>query len=351
MDEESDTKSKVTISDLAEKAATKEPEPKPKKRIGLGIMLTVLVLLLVGGALAAGYLWGNNTVKPANNTGTNNSTSNSNTDEETELTDATLKKDISNKVATLHGRKSDDGAINLSSFTTGPLGPIVYKELSSEDKLRFVLDLILSNGSYNTISQDERALVESLIAGDPLKYVGLSVNNSANYDYYSNIKSLPIETVKTKYYDLFGEDPEILKETRGRIVEACSLYVYSEENNSYIHFSPSGCGSPAAGLGSEKFFYVYDYTSLSNNIYVYIAAGSAGVNFTQNASGVQQVDSYFVSVGLDENSPIYKKLTDGEEGYDFQIDESNYQDFSKYRLVFERNDKGTYSFKRAEKIE
>ena len=180
--------------------------------------------------------------------------------------------------------------------------------------------------------------------------MGLSVNNSANYDYYSNIKSLPIETVKTKYYDLFGEDPEILKETRGRIVETCSLYVYSEENNSYIHFSPSGCGSPAAGLGSEKFFYVYDYTSLSNNIYVYIAAGSAGIDSTQNAEGKQQINGYFVRVGLDADSSVYKKFTETEL-QNFQIDASNYQDFTKYRLVFEKNDKGTYSFKRAEKIE
>lgn len=76
MDKEKDNSNieeKVTISDLAEKAATmKQEEPKPKKRIGLGIMLTVLALLLVGGALATGYLWGNNTVKPIDSNGNEN---------------------------------------------------------------------------------------------------------------------------------------------------------------------------------------------------------------------------------------------------------------------------------------
>ena len=76
MDKEKDNSNieeKVTISDLAEKAAAmKQEEPKPKKRIGLGIMATVLIILLVGGALATGYLWGNSTVKPADNTGTSN---------------------------------------------------------------------------------------------------------------------------------------------------------------------------------------------------------------------------------------------------------------------------------------
>lgn len=62
----SNIESKVTISDLVEKAAAmKQEEPEPKKRIGLGIMVAVLALLLIGGALAIGYLWGNNTAKPA----------------------------------------------------------------------------------------------------------------------------------------------------------------------------------------------------------------------------------------------------------------------------------------------
>lgn len=78
MDEEknnSSIKPKVAINDLAEKTATEDP--KPKKRVGLGIMLTILVLLLVGGALATGYLWGNNAVKSTAATETSNSTANS----------------------------------------------------------------------------------------------------------------------------------------------------------------------------------------------------------------------------------------------------------------------------------
>ena len=340
---------------VVEPAKTKPAaEPKPKKRVGLGILVTILVLLLIGGALAIGYLWGNNTVKPATTTETNNSTTTTETTtaEEVELTDATLKKDISDKVATLHGRKSDDGTISLSSFSTGPLGPIIYGDLSPEYKLRFVLELLLNNNAQ-PLNQSERALAESLIASNPSKYVGVSANDPnfsvKNYDYYSNVKSLPIETVKAKYYDLFGEVPEILEETRGRIVETCSLYVYSEENNSYIHFSPSGCGSPV--VGSIDLFYVYNYTSLSNYIYVYIAVGSAGADLVQNAEGVHQTDGSSVRIGLGTESTVYKKFADAEEAQNFQIDASNYQDFTKYRLVFEKNDKGTYSFKRAEKIE
>ncbi len=76
MDKEKDNSNieeKVTISDLVEKAATmKQEEPKPKKRVGLGILITILVLLLVGGALATGYLWGNNTIKPIDSNGDEN---------------------------------------------------------------------------------------------------------------------------------------------------------------------------------------------------------------------------------------------------------------------------------------
>ncbi|MDO4889184.1 MAG: hypothetical protein Q4A25_00610, partial [Candidatus Saccharibacteria bacterium] len=328
---------------VVEPAKTKPAaEPKPKKRVGLGILVTILILLLIGGALAIGYLWGNNTVKPTATTETNNSTTTTETTttEEVELTDSTLKKDISDKVATLHGRKSDDGTISLGSFSTGPLGPIAYKDLSSEDKLRFVLDLLLNNNAQ-PLTQNERTLAESLIASNPSKYVGMSANTTnfsvENYDYYSNVMSLPIEVVEAKYYDLFGENPELLEETRGRIVEACSLYVYSEKDKSYIHFNPVGCGSPVvAGMLD---FYVYSYTFSGKYVYVYIATGLSNLN------------DYSIHTGLDIDSPTYKKFTSVEETQNFQIDASNYQDFTKYRLVFEKNDKGTYSFKRTEKIE
>ncbi|MDO4889185.1 MAG: hypothetical protein Q4A25_00615 [Candidatus Saccharibacteria bacterium] len=66
---------------VVEPAKTKPAaEPKPKKRVGLGILVTILVLLLIGGALAIGYLWGNNTIKPIDD---NAQSSNSKTNNET----------------------------------------------------------------------------------------------------------------------------------------------------------------------------------------------------------------------------------------------------------------------------
>lgn len=60
---------------VVEPAKTKPAaEPKLKKRVGLGILVTIFILLLIGGALAVGYLWGNNTSKSATTAETNNST-------------------------------------------------------------------------------------------------------------------------------------------------------------------------------------------------------------------------------------------------------------------------------------
>ena len=150
MDKEKDNSNieeKVTISDLTEKAATmKQEEPKPKKRIGLGIMVTVLILLLVGGALAIGYLWGNNTTKPTNNTTeTNNSTTSSgptaepeSNKTETTATEPTesFKPLTFNADAIVNGDANQSYRVDISDrigFTDGGAGYALYVSADSNN--------------------------------------------------------------------------------------------------------------------------------------------------------------------------------------------------------------------------
>lgn len=338
MDEESDTKSKVTISDLAEKAATKEPEPKPKKRIGLGIMLTVLVILLVGGALALGYLWGNNTAKPANNTGTNNSTSNPNTDEEAELTDATLKKDINQKVAYLHwinGVTEDPTKIVRMSGYNSPLEKIYTNSIDDDRKIETVLLSLSTNFTpvHINLTPEEYVVAKSLL--EQRKYdVPAPENESIDNTISQRVTVISADVVSRRYYDLFGEE---LSHHSLSVPAICANIYYSESTNSYLRF-PVMCGGTSAGQDAmlqEKI------TKQGDNVFVYYRASSAVPDLIANDFSFQEERT--AVNGISDLGDIATNLIN-----DMKNNPSNY---AEYRLVFEKNDKGTYSFKRAEKIE
>ena len=222
MDEESDTKSKVTISDLAEKAAAKEPEPKPKKRIGLGIMLTVLVLLLVGGALAAGYLWGNNTVKPIDDNAQSSSskTNNKTTTEPESSTSTDIVKDSVISVAEAEkilekyiGTGNGVQAIPYSAF---------YSTFSSnfDDQQKAFL-------AYGSIDRDEKENIECV---DERYEQGLCSGRSISY-----------ELINKKYQSLFGDYSTIEKQNYS--FKNFIYLVYDDKIDAYREFVFAGGGT------------------------------------------------------------------------------------------------------------
>ena len=128
-------------------------EPKPKKRVGLAIMLVVLVLLLVGGALALGYLWGKNRSQGVTNSQSETSTDNGNstqatdnTESQTEETAATEDTQVIllEKLKMLHSAANVANAYddNIITHTTSySYIPALYdNSLSDSMKVSIVLD-------------------------------------------------------------------------------------------------------------------------------------------------------------------------------------------------------------------
>ena len=109
--------------------------------------------------------------------------------------------------------------------------------------------------------------------------------------------------------------------------------------NEYF-YTNSACGDTAFNH-IEK--YVYKVTVKENYVYVYAAVAYNYFNDGLNSNGITYL-----------NSKIYKNLEKEEYSGntdDFELNENNYQEFSKYKITFEKTDEGDYIFKESVRIE
>ena len=324
-------------------------EPKPKKRVGLAIMLVVLVLLLVGGALALGYLWGSNNQGQSQNSSSNPNSSSNNEEtnstpvqQEVELTDATLKKDVNQKVAYLNwvNNVADDATKVIEKMVryNSPFEQIYTNSMDDDRKLETVFFSLSSNFTpvHVNITPEKYAVAKSLLEQD--KYnVPASSDESIENVISQKVTTIDADTVAQRYYDLFGE------ELNPRSISApaiCSNIYYSQDTSSYLRF-PFMCGGTSAG---EDIILQEKITEQGDNVFVYYRASSAVLDFIANDFSFQEgrtaIDGISTSADLGNiKTNLVKDM------------ESNPSKYAEYRLVFEKNDKGTYSFKRAEKVE
>ncbi len=109
----------------------------------------------------------------------------------------------------------------------------------------------------------------------------------------------------------------------------CPMLFYSDEIEGYYIASPCG------GTGYDsQYTYIYNKEIKDGKVYVYVAYG------IEDCCGQNNVYTDY-----DKDHKYKGKVDD-----DFEINEKNYQDFSKYRFVFEEKD-GNYVFTAIEMIE
>ncbi len=87
--------------------------------------------------------------------------------------------------------------------------------------------------------------------------------------------------------------------------------------------------------------YVYNVTIKENKVYVYVAVGF--ISFPLQNDGMEEVKVNFYT-NLEKEEYL-------ENTEDFKINENNYQEFSKYKITFEKNNQGDYIFKESVRIE
>ena len=152
-------------------------------------------------------------------------------------------------------------------------------------------------------------------------------NPPKDNDYAYFVGQLSLSAIENEYYNLFGEKIDISKEFEG----SCAKAYYDKEQNIFIQ-KKYGCD---AGWGWFVNGYRYKYTEDNNNAYIYAAVAVH--------SGIEKIDI----LSDPDTKTVYKTI----EGSDsFEIDESNYESFAKYKITFKKvgND---YFYKSVEKIE
>jgi len=138
-------------------------------------------------------------------------------------------------------------------------------------------------------------------------------------------KKIYAKTVEEQIYKLFGETKNI----KHKNFSWCPIYTYNENQKTYTYSYACGGGCPV-----DFMTYTYNYSVNDNKYYVY---QSLGRQFLDDES------DNLIIYGNYEKSKIVKKGT-YEEMINFQLNESNYQDFSAYKWTFIKDSEGNYIF-------
>ena len=87
--------------------------------------------------------------------------------------------------------------------------------------------------------------------------------------------------------------------------------------------------------------YKNKYTTIDDKIYVYLSV--ATYDYFDN--------NVYKGFSMDDNDLIYKKEIDTQNDDELNAEvKENYQKYAQYKMIFEKNDKGTYSFKTIEEL-
>lgn len=213
------------------------------------------------------------------------------------------------------------------------------KKLESTDtieKLNVILDLLspscnLSRYSIyeiKTLTHEDKMKITFESLADKFVDLTLEERKANSYREYVDVKKINISEVKAQYKNLFGEEPTELG-NYGR----CPTYRHDTTNNVYYK-EAGGCGGTCA---SSITTYINSYTEDENNIYVYTSVGYLTSRYSKS----------YVYCDINVSKLCYSgEIID----YNNIINETNYQDFSEYRLTFKKNADGTFYYDKIERL-
>lgn len=257
---------------------------------------------------------------------------------EVEITDSATIDDLDKKIAILFNTDNTD-----RTFNTG-MGIAYY-------------DLKLFKQGDISESDKVRSVITNALELKPLDEE--KVNAAVSQNGYSgeienlfrqSIKGVDGELVAKKYREVFGDTL-----VKGEIVEYCGYYKYNKQYDFYYSGIP-GCGGRTP---YSELYYKHSYTEDENHAYVYTSAAVISPTFGKTPEGYNTEDapfyvycdvSYLGDNGIVEDAKVCATLQSYEEKEAFRLDESNYEQYSNYRFVFDKNIDGNYYFNRVEKI-
>ena len=248
----------------------------------------------------------------------NNVEQDTSTDEEIEITDTYVLRDLDEKTALIHHTSQLD---SMLSFGGTHSEYMLYKNGTLNDTAKLTNTIEYLGNFLRTPT----AMETDTIAAD---------YNLSENDKLFLYKVIDADIADAKYYDTFGEKPvrntEIDRST-------CGIYTYDQALNVYFTFSGCGGTSPIA-----SFYFKTKYTKDSNHAYVYV----------QTAVINHETRQIYCDAGTfeTENAETCEKDTSSDNSAQLTEDDINRDSLATYRLVFNKADNGTYYFTKVEKL-
>ena len=294
-----------------------------------GIIIVILVLVIIGLGVYILYSSGIILKKQNENNQENNNQTIEKVEEETELTDETLKNDVYIKLSTLVGVPiEDDRSYNYPKelfYRT-----YCYNSLDEINDESLRLGLAVQSANRRSLSRratesEREKLIEKV--NDQTKALILG-----NYDYHV----LDAKILENVYFDLYGKNPN------HNSTKKCG-YDYDEYDDELkIYYAPYSDGGytgpiPIVMINIDK------YTIKNDEIYVYLDIAYAKRENNTLYKGYKENSDKFI---MEDNSIANLYNDEAVQNY---ID-INHEKFGKYRMVFSKNSKGLYSFNRIEEL-
>lgn len=193
---------------------------------------------------------------------------------------------------------------------------ISAKKIPKDDKLKLALSLV-------TKKNDEKYTKEELSKKMSKKEKETLIDYGGEY--------IDVEELENVYYDFWGE-----KVPEHKTQQLDVRYVYIKDLNIYLVINNAGDSVIVDVVES------YDYTVTEDdyNYYLYTAFGvisPAGNVYNDLSTYYSSEDKKeYTTVGEDEN---------------FEINDTNYEEFSKYRITFKKAPKGKMFFSKIERVQ
>ena len=247
--------------------------------------------------------------------------------------EANIIEELKEKVGIILGKIEDDGTIRIGRS-------ILYHDLSlfADGILPGTADIVHAIRSSKV---EPISLTDDQIDFIVSNYDGRGGDDTLRTHLEENRESVAFDAddVAISYRDLFGKEIE-----HQNAVAFCPPYYYVPSLNLYYQMWP-GCGGYTT---LDRLYYVYNYDVSGDNAYVYVVAGMLDVD--KLLCDVYSLETIQNSGDSIESCGLVSASSGGFHNDEFIINSSNYQNFAKYRFVFNKADDGTYYFVKVEKL-
>ena len=284
----------------------------PKQKKGGSTFIIILLLLIIigmGGYIAydKGYL--DNIIKKDTKTEQKQEENKSaTTNELKEITDQNVIKTLDRNVDILNQTTLEVGIEKSKIFEKNQKN----KDLADAVKINSVINYLVSDETKGALTVEEFKRSFAVIFGNDSEELKTVTQEFLDEETDENYGISALEVNKL-FKSLYGYEPTI----NGKF-GTCPERIYDNISKKYISFAR--CGGTG---GDETLVYNYKYEEDEKNVYVYtaLAVDTEKGLFTDYDCKVQ----------------YNGKITDENDTFNFELDKSNYEQFSKYKITFTKS--------------